>query len=75
MHPDDVARRRGGRSRLARLGEDDGAFDDEFMRAVPIDKRLELVWDLTLDYYAWSLRDGREPRLQRLVCRLERTAR
>ena len=40
-----------------------------------IQQRLEALWDLTLDYLAWTEPDGGEPRLQRSVCVLERRGR
>jgi len=46
--------RRKGRVRLIGLGEDDGAFDREFWRAVPPARRLEQVWEMVEQYQAWS---------------------
>jgi hypothetical protein len=68
-------RRRHATARLIRLEDDDGSFDRAFWAAVPPEARLEALWDLTLDYVALSSRDGDQPRLQRSVCRVERSGR
>ena len=60
-----------GTSRVIGLHEDDGAFDREFWRNTTADQRLEAVWDLTLEYLAWTAPHGGEPRLQRSVCHIE----
>lgn len=64
-----------GTSRVTRLHEDDGSFDREFWAAVPPATRLELVWDMVLEYSSWRGLDGDQPRLQRSVCRVERLRR
>lgn len=66
--------RRQGRVRLIGLGEDDGAFDREFWRAVPPARRLEQVWEMVEQYQAWR-GDARQSRLQRSVLRVERRGR
>jgi hypothetical protein len=68
-------RRREGASRVIRLHEDDGAFDRAAWVGTSVQERLEALWDLTLDYLAWTAPDGPEPRLQRSVCVLERRGR
>jgi len=37
-------------TRVIRLHEDDGAFDREFWRGVPPSRRLELTWEMVLEY-------------------------
>lgn len=68
-------RRREGTSRVIRLHEDDGAFDRASWVGTSVQQRLEALWDLTLDYLAWTAPDGPEPRLQRSVCVVERRGR
>jgi hypothetical protein len=68
-------RRRQGTSRVIAMGEDDGAFDRQAWRGTSIQERLEALWDLTLDYLAWTAPNGGEPRLQRSVCVVERCGR
>jgi hypothetical protein len=68
-------RRNTGTSRLIRASEDDGSFDHAFWAAAGPEARLEAMWDLTLEYLAWTEPHGGEPRLQRSVCRLERRRR
>ena len=60
-----------GMMRVVGLHEDDGAFDREFWRTIPPSKRLELVWDMVLEYLEWRGLNAGEPRLQRSVCRIE----
>jgi hypothetical protein len=66
--------RLGGSSRLLRQ-PDDGAFDRQFWRQVPPARRIELVWDMVVEWLAWRGGTDGEPRLQRSVCRLERRGR
>lgn len=73
MTPQD--RRRQGTSRVISMRSDDGTFDREAWRGTSIQHRLEALWDLTLDYLAWTAPDGGEPRLQRSVCVVERRGR
>jgi hypothetical protein len=54
---------------------DDGGFDREFWRSIPPQQRLELTWDMVLEWTAWRVRANGEPRLQRSVCRVERRRR
>jgi len=61
-----------GMTRLVKLHDDDGAFDQAFWRTIPPQERLEMMWDLVLESRAWRGLDGSEPRLQRSVCRIER---
>jgi hypothetical protein len=42
-----------GSSRFVR-GADDGAFDRELWRAIPPAERLELMWDMVLEWLAWK---------------------
>jgi hypothetical protein len=58
-----------------RLHEDDGEFDRAFWRDIPPARRLELAWELVLEYLAWRSPDAGEPGLQRSVCRVERRVR
>ena len=51
------------------------AHDREYWAAIPPDRRLEMVWDLTLDLHALQGLSGDQPRLQRSVCRVERRGR
>jgi hypothetical protein len=60
-----------GSSRVIR-GADDGGFDREFWAAIHPARRLELVWDMALEWLAWRGGGDGEPRLQRSVCRVER---
>lgn len=68
-------RRRRGTSRVIGLHDDDGAFDRAFWDAVPAHQRLEVLWDMTLEYAALQGQSGDQPRLQRSVCRVERRER
>lgn len=64
--------RRAGMARVTRLHEDDGSFDREFWATVPPERRLELVWDMALEYLEWRGLSGSQPRLQRSVLGIER---
>jgi hypothetical protein len=64
-----------GSARLVRLHEDDGSFDREFWAKIPSVRRLELVWDMALEFMSWRGIDGDQSRLQRSICRLERNRR
>ena len=68
-------RRRQGTSRVIQAHDDNGAFDRAAWEGTSAQQRLEALWDLTLDYLAWTAPDGGEPRLQRSVCVLERRGR
>jgi hypothetical protein len=59
-------------TKLTTLHEDDGSFDGAFWQSVPTDQRLELLWDLTLEYSEWRGDDAGQSRLQRSVCRVQR---
>ena len=37
-------------TRVIRFHEDDGAFDREYWRGVPPSRRLELTWEMVLEY-------------------------
>jgi hypothetical protein len=57
--------------RLARMGDDERAFDDAFWRAIPAARRVELLWQMVLDALAVKgIHD--EPRLQRSVGSIRR---
>jgi hypothetical protein len=57
--------------RLTRIGDDEREFDDTFWRAIPPERRVELLWDMVLD--ALAVKGIHEvPRLQRAVGRLRR---
>jgi hypothetical protein len=60
-----------GSARLLRH-PDDGSFDREFWRSIPAHRRVELMWDMVVEWQAWRGVTHGEPRLQRSVCRLER---
>jgi hypothetical protein len=77
MMPDVSARdaRSHGTSRIVGLHDDHGEFDREFWASVSPSRRLELVWEMVLEYQAWREPDVAQPRLQRSVCRLERRER
>lgn len=66
-------RRKLGFSWVARLHEPGAAGLDREADLTP-QARMEALWDLTLEYLAWTNPDEREPRFQRSVCRLERRA-
>ena len=66
------ARRRLGTSRIIALHEDDGDFERISGPKASPQAQMEGLWDLTLEYLAWTRPDDREPRLQRSVCRIER---
>lgn len=61
-----------GMMRVVALHDDDGSFDREFWATIPAQRRLELVWDMVLEYLGWRGLDGDQSRLQRSVCRIER---
>jgi hypothetical protein len=61
-----------GTSRLVSMEEEDGSFDREFWRKIDPAKRLEMVWDMVLEYQSWK-NDEHQSRLQRSVCRIERS--
>lgn len=67
-------RRRLGISQICRLHEPDACEMDSFVDSTP-QARMEALWDLTLEYLAWTRPNEREPRLQRSVCRIERRPR
>ena len=59
-------------TKLTPLHEDDGSFDRAFWRSIPAERRLELLWDMTLEYAEWQGNDGAQSRLHRSVCRVQR---
>jgi len=60
-------------ARLVRQGDDEKAFDAEFWSRIPPDRRVELIWDMVLDWYAVQGREvGDELRLQRSVATIQR---
>ena len=72
------SRRRRGEARRQRIvirkgimARDAEAFDREFWAGVSPDVRMEVMWDLVLDYLASRGFHG-EPRLRRSVCRVQR---
>ena len=69
------AARAAGTSRIVGLHEDHGEFDRRFWEGIPPSRRLEIVWELALEYLAWREPDAGQSGLQRSVCRLERRAR
>jgi hypothetical protein len=71
MSPEE--RRRQGTSRVVRL-HDQGDLDPNLVEETSSQERMEALWDLTLEYLAWTHPDERESRLQRSVCRVERRA-
>jgi hypothetical protein len=64
-----------GTSRIVGIHDDHGEFDREFWATVPPARRLEMVWELVLEYQAWREPDVAQSGLQRSVCRLERRGR
>ncbi|OGG46489.1 MAG: hypothetical protein A3F84_21420 [Candidatus Handelsmanbacteria bacterium RIFCSPLOWO2_12_FULL_64_10] len=42
-----------GTMRVVHLHEDDGSFDREFWATIPPERRLEMMWDMVLEYCAW----------------------
>ena len=49
--------------------------DLAYWTAIPPHQRLEVVWDLVLDFRAVQGLSGDQPGLQRSVCRVERRGR
>lgn len=70
-----VERWKNARSRVIKLGQDDGAMDRYVWQESTIDERIAAVWDITLECLAWSNFGADQPRLQRSVCRIERRGR
>lgn len=70
MRPED--RRRQGTSRVILLHEDQGELDLDPLADPSPQARMEALWDLSLEYLAWTRPDDGEPRLQRSVCSIER---
>ena len=68
-----IDERRQGTARLISLHDRNDAFDREFWKSIPEQKRFEMVWDLTLEWLSWRGDDGVEQRLQRSVLRIERS--
>ncbi len=58
-------------TRVIRLHEDHGTFDREQDAATTPQQRMEALWDLTLEYLAWTQPNVGEPRLSRSVFRFE----
>ena len=73
MSPDE--RRRTGTCRILPLHGDHAKMDDTLATGLTPQERMEALWDLTLEYLAWTRPDDSEPRLQRSVCHLERRGR
>jgi hypothetical protein len=69
MHPEE--RRTQGTSRIVRL-HDQIAYEPDLLAASTPQARMEALWDLTLEYLAWTHPNECESRLQRSICRLER---
>jgi hypothetical protein len=67
--------RAAGTSRIVGLHDDRGEFDREFWAGVSPSRRLEIAWELVLEYQAWREPDAGQSGLQRSVCRLERRGR
>lgn len=51
---------------------EDGSIDRAFWKCIPPERRLELLWDLTLEYAEWQGTDGAQSRLQKSVHRVQR---
>ncbi len=62
-----------GVSRIVTLHGDDGAFDRAFWGRFSPAERLALVWDMVLEAQELRGERGGQSRLQRSVCRLERS--
>lgn len=58
--------------KLNSIEEDDGSFDLEFWRRVGEAGLLAAAWDMIKEYDRFHDRPGRQPRLQRHVCRVVR---
>lgn len=58
--------------KLVRMGPEEAAFDAEFWRAIPAERRVELLWDMVLEALALKGEVKDEPRLQRTVARMHR---
>jgi hypothetical protein len=59
--------------KLVRMGADEDAFDREFWRAVPPEKRVLYLWDMVLDALAvQGNHDAGKQGLQRSVGHLRR---
>ena len=73
---DRAAARRAGMP-VRRFSSNAEADDQElgYWTAIPPHQRLEMVWDLILDFRALQGLSGDQPGLQRSVCRVERRGR
>jgi hypothetical protein len=69
---DALERRSRSVARIVALHGDDGSFDRAFWASIVPARRLELLWEMTLEYCAWQGDDAGQSRLQRSVCRVER---
>ena len=59
-------------TRKIRRGEDDGSFDRAFWQALDPEVRFAAMWEMVSEVDLIRGKDGRQPRLQRHVHRLER---
>jgi len=66
-------RRRQGISRITKLHEPEALELDPYA-GLTTQGCMEALWDLTLEYLAWTNPNECEPRLQRSVCHIERRA-
>jgi uncharacterized protein with von Willebrand factor type A (vWA) domain len=66
--------REAGVSRVIKLHDDDGSFDAAFWARFTPAQRVELVWDMALEAQELRGKGGSQSRLQRSVCRLERSS-
>jgi len=71
MRPEE--RRRQGTSHVSRLHDQESPDLGQAADLSP-QAQMEALWDLTLEYLAWTQPNERECRLQRSVCSVERRA-
>lgn len=65
-------RRRHAVARLGRLEEDDGSFDRDFWKNISPGEKLQAIWQMSLDYVAFTDPNGHQPRLRRHIRRIQR---
>lgn len=68
MHSEE--RRKQGNSRIIGL-HDQTAYEPDLLATSTPQARMEALWDLTLEYLAWTRPNECEARLQRSICRIE----
>ena len=53
---------------LVALHDDGGSFDRAFWESIPAEQRLELLWDMTLEYSEWRGDDAGQTPLELGTC-------